>query len=173
MSDAAGLDEMLRFGTIASVDLAAARCVVETGDVLSPPCRWIEPRAGATRTWSPPSIGEQVLLLCPGGDLAAGVALRGIYSDAMPSPGNSLRELIRYKDGAEISYDPETHALEVNLPDGANVTIVAQGGIGMIGDLHVSGTINASIDVITNGISLKSHKHGGVQAGGAQTGEPA
>ncbi|WP_069337165.1 phage baseplate assembly protein V [Sphingobium yanoikuyae] len=172
MSDAAGLDEMLRFGTIASLDLAAARCVVEIGDVLSTPIPWIEQRAGKTSTWSPPSVGEQVILLCPGGDLAAGVVMRGIYSDAMPAPGNSLRELIRYKDGAEISYDPETHALEVNLPDGANVTIVAQGGIGMIGDLYVSGTIHASDDVVTNGISLKNHKHAGVQAVAAQTSAP-
>lgn len=173
MSDVAGLDELIRFGTIASVDLAAARCTVETGDVLSTAIPWIEPRAGETRTWSPPSVGEQVMLLCPGGDLAAGVALRGIFSDAMPAPGNSLRNLILFKDGGEISYDPETHELLVNLPEGANVTIVASGGIGLVGDLDVAGTIRASQDVVTNGISLKSHKHGGVQAGAAQTGAPA
>jgi phage baseplate assembly protein V len=173
MSDAAGLDEMLRFGTIASVDLAAARCIVETGDVLSTPIPWIEARAGATRTWSPPSLGEQVILLCPGGDLAGGVALRGIYSDAMPAPESSLREVISFKDGAEIAYDPEHHALEAILPGGATVTIVANGGIGLIGDLDVAGTIRASGDVVADSISLKNHKHGGVQAGAAQTGLPA
>ncbi len=173
MSDADGLDELLRFGTIASVDLAAARCTVETGDVLSTAIPWIEARAGKTRTWSPPSKGEQVMLLCPGGDLAAGVALRGIFSDAMPPPGDSLRELMLFGDDGEISYDPEAHELLVNLPDGANVTIVASGGTGIVGDLDVTGTIRAGQDVITNGISLKSHKHGGVQAGAAQTGAPA
>jgi phage baseplate assembly protein V len=51
-----------------------------------PPIRWIERRAGRTRTWSPPSQGEQVVLLCPGGEIGAAVALRGLFSSACPAP---------------------------------------------------------------------------------------
>lgn len=172
MQDAAGLSELLRYGTIASVDLAGARCTVEAGDVVSGPIPWIEGRAGATRSWSPPSVGEQVLLLCPEGDLAGGVALRGIFSDASPAPGDDLRELIRFADGAVLAYDPQAHHLDVTLPAGATLAIAADGGSTIKGDITLIGKLTASDDVIAAGISLKSHKHGGVQAGTAQTGTP-
>lgn len=164
--------ELLRFGTIASIDLAGARCVVQAGDVVTGPIRWAEGRAGATRTWSPPSIGEQVLLLCPEGEPAAGVAMRGIASTANPPAGDSLRELIRFQDGAVIAYDPVAHALEAILPGGATAMIQADGGITLIGDVTLTGTLTASGDVIASGISLTGHAHGGVQAGGASTGAP-
>ena len=40
------------------------------------------------------------------------------------------------------------------------------------GNVKINGTLTASTDVVTNGISLKTHKHGGVQAGGSDTGVP-
>ncbi|WP_082814689.1 phage baseplate assembly protein V [Collimonas fungivorans] len=46
--------------------------------------RWVTHRAGDARTWWSPSVGEQVVLLLPGGDLTAGVILQAVYSDAFP-----------------------------------------------------------------------------------------
>ena len=40
------------------------------------------------------------------------------------------------------------------------------------GDVTVNGTLTASTDVVGGGISLKTHTHGGVTAGGASTGAP-
>lgn len=166
-------DGLIRLGKVASVDLAAARCTVSFDDEAeSPPLRWIEGAAGTTRTWSPPSIGEQVMLLCPGGEIAAAVALRGLVSTAHPALGNSLRELTRFSDGAEIAYDPETHELEAILPAGATLALVADGGITITGDIILTGKLTASDDVIAAGKSLKGHKHGGVQTGSGQTGTP-
>ena len=160
----------LRYGTIASVDLASARCTVAAGDLTSGPVRWIEVRAGATRTWSPPTIGEQVLLICPEGDLAAGIVLRGIFSAANPPAGNSLRELIEFADGAVLAYDPQAQHLDIALPAGATVAIV--GDVAITGKLVVSETIAAAGDVTGDGVSLAHHLHGQVQAGGAKTGQP-
>ncbi len=140
---------LIQIGTVKSVDLAAARCIVETGDVETPPLRWIEGRMGATRIWSPPSAGEQVLLICMDGELGGGLVLRGIPSDAFAPAGNSAEELIAFADGARIAYDPEAHRLTALLPGGSTADITAD-------------QVN-----ITN-----SHKHGGVQAGGAQTSPP-
>lgn len=173
-------DQLIRFGAIASVDLAAARCVVELDDDShTAPIRWIEFRAGKTRTWSPPSEGEQVAVLCPAGEIGAAVALRGLASDSFPPAGNSLTELIEFEDGATLSYDPAAHALAFALPAGATLTINAPGGVTITGDatfkgdLHCTGTVTADTDVVGGGKSLKAHKHGGVQAGSAQTGAPA
>ncbi|RJF92990.1 phage baseplate assembly protein V [Sphingomonas cavernae] len=173
------MGDLIRLGTIAEVDLAGARCTVDLDDELTTDwVPWFAPRAGETAIWSPPSVGEQVLLISPEGDMESAVALLGVYSDDNPAPGDSLTELIRFKDGAIISYDPEAHALSAILPDGATAEITAPGGLTITGDVTIEGdvTINgkaeASEDVVGGGISLKSHKHGGVAAGGAKTAVP-
>lgn len=166
-------DQLIRFGTIASVDLAKARCVVDLDDdSASPPIRWIEGRMGKSRAWSPPSEGEQVLLFCPAGEIGAAVALRGLSSDAFPALGDSLAEIIEFLDGARLSYDPEAHVLSVVLPDAGTVRIVAPGGLSVEGDLDCTGTVSASVDVIAAGISGKGHRHSGVQTGAAISGGP-
>lgn len=168
---------LIRLGVIASVDLAAARCTVRCGDpeggeTITPPIRWIMPRCGDTRVWSPPTVGEQVVLICPDGEIGAGLALTGIIRDSFPALGSTLEERIDFADGAQLRYDPEAHHLEALLPDGATATITAPGGLTINGDVTLNGTLTASEDVIADGISLKSHRHGGVQPGGGQTGAP-
>lgn len=177
------LGNLIRFGTIAEVDLAAGLCVVACGEVRSGKIRWLEGRAGATRTWSPPGIGEQVLLLCPEGDIKGGVALRGISSSAHPPAGNGPRELVEFGDGTILAYDPEAHLLEILVADG-EMKVSAPNGITLTGpvkvdgtlsvtdDVDVQGKVTASDDVLGGGKSLKSHKHGGVSAGGAFTQAP-
>jgi phage baseplate assembly protein V len=169
---------MIRMGVIASVDLQAARCTVRCGDpeggeITTPPIRWIMPRCGDTRVWSPPTVGEQVVLLCPDGEIAAGVALGGIIRDDFPALGSTIEERIDFADGAQLRYDSEAHHLEVLLPDSATATITAPGGITINGDITLNGKLTASEDVIADGVSLKTHRHTGVQPGGGQTGLPA
>lgn len=176
----ADVSELIRLGTIATVDLVAKRCTVlygadddEGGGATTPPIRWLAGRCGKTRVWSPPSIGEQVILLCPDGQLAAAVALTGIDQDAFPLPASGLAELVEYEDGARVGYDPQTHALTALLPNGGTALIEAPGGMTIRGPLNVEGLVTVTEDVLAAGVSLKSHKHGGVQSGSAQTGAPA
>ena len=65
--------------------------------------------------------------------------------------------------------------VQLTAPDGltidADVTI--NGDVAITGAVAVDGTLTASTDVVGGGKSLKTHKHTGVQAGAAQTGEPA
>lgn len=183
---------LIRFGTVVELDLAQARCRVRYGDPDSEDeaetdwVRWLAPRAGDVRIWCAPSIGEQVLLLCPDGQIGAGVALPGLWCNAFPPPANAEADVIAWHDGARISYDPENSELLANLPAGATVhitapggvTIDAEGGITLQGDVTIEGNLNVSEqieaqgDVIGEGISLSGHKHTGVSAGGAQTGTP-
>jgi phage baseplate assembly protein V len=180
----ADIASLIRIGTVLSVDLAEARCIVRFGDpddqepAQTGPIRWLSPRAGLTRVWSPPSVGEQVLLLCPDGQIGAAVAITGIVQDAFPPLGSTTAEMIEFEDGAKITYDPEAHELVAVLPAGGTVDITADGGITLRGDVTIEGnlavtqTVTADEDVIADGISLKTHKHGQVQAGSAQSGEP-
>ena len=181
----AALSDLIRLGSIASVDLAAARCTVRYGDpddedggAETPPIRWLAARAGKTRSWSPPSVGEQAVVLAPDGQFAGAIALLGIWSDAFPPPGSTLAELIEYADGARIGYDPVAHALTAILPAGATALVEAPGGMTLRGDVRIEGNIDlqgamtATDDVTAAGISLKTHKHANVQAGAAQSGPP-
>ncbi len=180
ISDEGPIDpaELVRIGTVESVDLAAATCTVSVGDIVTPEIAWMEGRLGATRIWSPPTVGEQVLLICPEGELGLALALRGIPSDAFPPAGDSLEELILFADGARIAYDPEGHILTAQLPAGSTAIVTADtieihGNVEITGDVAVTGTLDAQTDVIGGGKSLKTHIHSGTQPGGGQSGPPA
>ena len=186
----ADLAALVRVGTIVSIDLAAARCVVRYGDpddddaAETPPIRWLAPRAGLTRIWSPPSEGEQVLLLSPDGQVGSAVALMGLVQDAFPPLGSTAAEMIEFADGARVTYDAEAGELKAILPAGATAEIEAPGGITLRGDVtiegnvSVAGTIDASetitsdADVKADGISLKNHLHGGISSGSSKTLKP-
>ena len=179
------LENLIRLGTIAEVDPAAKRCRVNTGGLLTDWRPWIAERAGEDRSWDAPSVGEQCLLFSPSGEPALGVALVGLYSDQYPANDNSLNRHRRtYRDGAVIEYDTEAHALRATLPAGATAALTATGGVTITGDVAIigsltasdgatiTGTLNATVDVTADGISLVDHVHGGVQSGGGTTGGP-
>ena len=180
---------MLRVGSVLSVDLGTGTCMLEIGDpdeqpVTTTSIKWGTIRAGETIVWSPPSVGEQVLLFCPDGDIAQAIPFGALYSNTFPAPGASLREFVRFGDGAEIGYDPEAHHYDITLPAGATIAITATGGITIEGDVTITGdvaidgnttttgTIVADGDVTGDGVSLKTHVHTGVMTGGALSGPP-
>lgn len=173
----AGLGE-LEYGRILSVDLVSGRVVVAIGDVETQPIRWFTGGSGGTRFWSRPKIGEQVMVVAPSGDIAGANALRGLDCDAFPAIGDPDRELVQFEDGAVIAYNPTSHKLEVVLPAGAMVSIVAPGGVTLdcdvriTGDLTVGGKADVADDVKAGDVSLQKHKHLGVQPGSGLSGAP-
>lgn len=176
--------DMLRLGTVESVDLAGAHCRVRVGEIVTGDIPWLSPAAGDTSIWCPPSVGAQVLLICPDGDEEAGIAVGGLYSDAHPAPARTTGFHARFHDGAILAYDPETHALAVTLPAGGTATVDAPGGLTINGpvtlngpvtitdNVDVTGKVTASDDVIGGGKSVKGHFHKGVQTGGGVSGPP-
>lgn len=108
-------ENVVRLGTIAEVNHAAARVRVKSGGNDSNWLAWLSLRAGATREWNPPTVGEQCLVLSPGGEMAVGIVLLGIFSDAIPAPSTSPDEHLRvYPDGARILYNHATGALSAS-----------------------------------------------------------
>lgn len=66
---------------------------------------------------------------------------------------------------------PET-TINGHLTVLGGITVSGGGGSSMSGDFKLNGTMTATNDVIANGISLDTHRHSGVQAGGSNTGTP-
>ncbi len=207
------LQNLIRLGTIAEVKGAKAR--VRLGpNLITEWLKWATPRAGSTRTWSAPTIGEQVIVFSPGGDLTRGIIVPALYSQEFDAPESSPTiHTTHYPDGAVVQYDHAAHALTATLPggtatvtadkvtsnapstictgdltvmknlivmqsatvngatalnNGVNAKAGAAGGVAMA----VQGTVKASEDVLAGAISLAKHKHGGVRAGGDQSGGP-
>ena len=112
------LQNLIRLGTIAEVEGAKAR--VQLGPKLTTEwLNWITQRAGSTCTWSAPTVGEQVVVLSPGGDLARGVSVPALFSKAFDALETSdAIHTTHYPDGAVVQYDHAAHSLTATLPGG-------------------------------------------------------
>lgn len=172
------LENVIRLGTVTQVDHGKARCRVQSGGITTGWLPWLAQRAGETRTWCPPTEGEQVLVVAPGGELTQAVVFSGLFSDANPA-NSSLAKVHRtdYPDGAIVEYDSNTHHLHAVLPAGtarieaSHVTIT--GSVTVEGSVRVLGTVAAAGDVIAvDSISLSGHKHTEVVPGVGVSGGP-
>ena len=194
------LSNLVRPGTVEAIDHAAARVRIRSGELITDWLPWLTARAAATGTWSPPTVGEQVLLLAPSGDLAAALVLPALYANAHPAPSASPNEhVIEFPDGATITYNHAAGSLAVQgiktltIEADTLVTLDAPATV-VTGTLTVQGlltyqaglagtgggagtTITGSITqtggtLSSNGIVLATHTHSGVQPGGGSTGGP-
>ncbi|WP_026077928.1 phage baseplate assembly protein V [Pseudomonas sp. PAMC 26793] len=179
------LENLIRFGVIAAVQMVPPRVQVKTGTLITAWLPWVTLRAGADQEWDPPTVDEQVVLFSPSGQLANGFVIAGIPSDNIPANGDRAGLHRRtYADGAVIEYDSITHHLNATLPDSGTTSLVSKGGINIIGPINhqgnynqtgnqnVVGRVDVSEDVVAAGISLVNHPHGGVMPGSGKTGKP-
>lgn len=151
----------MRHGTVAEVDPAEGwvRLDLGPGDggaLLSPRIPYAQ-MAGALKAHVPPSVGQQMTVLAPTGDMQQGVAMPLTWSDANPSPG----------DSADIAITLGDVRIDMN---GSGLTL-AVGGV----TLEISG---AGLKVRGGRIEHdevnvgSTHTHGGVVSGPSDTLEP-
>ena len=81
---------MIRAGRVVEVDAAAGTVRIDVGSdgepLVTPPIRWPE-RAGARRSWNPPTLGEDMTVFSPCGEIgAASMAAFGGFTDATTAP---------------------------------------------------------------------------------------
>nr|DAI77385.1 MAG TPA: baseplate assembly protein V [Caudoviricetes sp.] len=117
------ISNLIRTGIVTDIDLDEGLCRVQTGSMETTWLNWLTCRAGRSRVWWAPSVGEQVLLLAIGGELDTAFVLPGIFSDDNPAPSASPDALhVSFPDGAVIEYEPESGALTVSGIKTADVT---------------------------------------------------
>ena len=174
MNDLANLarliENLIRYGVIHAVQMKPPRVQVKTGKLTTTWLPWIAARAGADQEWDPPTLGEQVILFSPSGQLANGDRA-GLHRRT-------------YRDGAVIEYDSIAHHLSALLPANGTSELVSLGGIKIVGPIihegdytqtgnqNITGKVTVSEDVVAADISLVKHLHGGVLPGGSKTEEP-
>ncbi len=95
------LRNLIRTGVIVDTDLDTGRCRVQTGGIVTDWLQWLTHRAGRSRSWWAPSVGEQVLILAVGGELDTAFVLPAIFSDDHSAPSASADAFhIAFPDGA-------------------------------------------------------------------------
>jgi phage baseplate assembly protein V len=195
------LENLIRLGTIHSIDHAAVRVRVQTGRLVTQWLPWLEHRAGATTSWDPPTVGEQCVILSPSGEPAGGIVLRGLHSATIEPPSHSPdTHVIKFPDGAVVSYDHADSHLDVSGIQTARIQAAVSVTLDTplthcTGKLEVddlltyhnglAGTGGSNANTVTgnfthtdgslssNGIVLDTHIHTGVYPGGGTSGGPA
>lgn len=120
---ARAIRNIIRTGIVTGVDHDEGLCRVQTGGMQTTWLNWLTSRAGRSRVWWAPSVGEQVLLLAIGGELDTAFVLPGIFSDDNPAPSASPDAFhVAFPDGAVIEYEPDNGALTVSGIKTADVT---------------------------------------------------
>lgn len=190
---------LVRIGTVLDVDEEKYLARVETGENKTDWIRWGVERAGEAVTWWAPTVGEQVFIFCPCGEMETAFIGGSLYSEDSPPPdkGETTRVTL-HPDGAKFLYDPKASALVVSGVKTADVT--ASGSIAATvpvvtvkadtrvtldtpevvctGNLRTAtfevtggGKMNgAFIGTVTfNGVKPDDHGHGKVQSGGSWT----
>ena len=120
---ARAIRNLIRTGIVIAVNPDEGLCRVQTGGMQTTWLNWLTCRAGRSRVWWAPSVGEQVLILAIGGELDTAFVLPGIFSDDHPAPSASPDAFhVSFPDGAVIEYEPESGALTVSGIKTADVT---------------------------------------------------
>lgn len=120
---ARAIRNLIRAGIVIDVDTVEGLCRVQTSGMQTTWLNWLTSRAGRSRVWWAPSVGEQVLILAIGGELDTAFVLPGIFCDDHPAPSASPDAFhIAFPDGAVIEYEPDSGSLTVSGIKTADVT---------------------------------------------------
>ncbi|MEF2268559.1 phage baseplate assembly protein V [Janthinobacterium sp. TB1-E2] len=112
-------------GTIAEVKGVKAR--VRLGPTLT--TEWLRWATGSTRTWSAPTVGEQVIVFATGCGLSRGLILPVLYSQEFDvAESSDSIHTTHYPDGAVVQYGHAAHALTATLP-GSTATSLGLGSM--------------------------------------------
>ena len=133
------ITNLIRIGTIEKIDVELARVRIKSGENLTGWLPWITQRAGSTKDWNPPTLGEQIVLLSPFGDLAQAIVLGSLYSDENPAPKNSTDLYhITMPDGTFLTYNHIEHLLLVEVLGNTQLHITGNTQITIDGDATVN-----------------------------------
>lgn len=175
------LDNLIRIGTVSAIDLSGTipLCRVLSGNLETDWLVWAVARAGSARSSHAPSLGEQVIVLSPSGELGAGLVIACLNSDHFPAPDHHpTRNRTVYPDGAVIEYDPDTGGLLASGMQTAHIVAATRvvidcpatdltGNLSVQGDCRVDGVLTYQGGLNNEGSSSGATIHGPlVQTGG-------
>lgn len=180
------ITNLIRTGIVSEVDPVNWLCRVKTGDLETNWINWLTLRAGSTRIWWQPTVGEQVVLLSLGGNLETAFALPAIYSETFPPPDYSEDgDTTEYSDGGFFQYDPARNLWLIRgvknvLVEGAENMELNAKKFAVNADeavinaaMKINGAVTHSGGAMSsNGVVVDKHVHGKVKNGTDTSGGP-
>lgn len=152
------LFNLIRPASIFETDHPAGKVRCKLGSIETDWLPWLTHRAGPDATWHAPEIGEQVLILSPGGDFSQGFVLPAIYQNDYPQPATDPNlSKVSFSDGSLIEYDRENHRFTVAIANtGAEVRLISAGKITLAADSDLTIEAGGQIDIEASGnLNLK------------------
>ena len=140
---------MIRVGKVIKVDAAKGLVKLKVGDLETAWLPWTE-SAGGTSTWSPPTVGQQMMLVSPSGEPGQGWASPAGFSSDNPAPSG---------DG------------DARVQKHGGVTMTTKGGKLIIDAAEVQingGSLKHNAKNVGD-----THIHSGIVRGGAETDPPS
>jgi phage baseplate assembly protein gpV len=156
----AGLVEL---GSVTASDAAHNSCDVDLGGLLLSGVAVSQLRSGLVKVQWVPSVGEQVLVASPGGDLSRAIIVGSVPTSLAMVAADLLHPTMDLGGATLVVRNGQ---IEITGP------VLVTGNVTVTGDVSVTGKVTASVDVVGSGKSLKDHRHTGVAAGSAVTGAP-
>lgn len=143
------LANMVQLGTVTEIDSGAQRARVQIGDLTTAMIPVSQLAAGAIRVHWMPSVGEQVTVFAPSGEMG-----NAIIQGAVPQNGSAVAQ-----DEAHPTIDL------------GGAELVITGNVKITGNVEIVGAVTVTEDVTANGISLVTHTH--PESIGSVTGAPS
>lgn len=154
---------MVRVGVVKSVQ--SDKAVVTIGGNETAPIPWMVARANGTREWSAPAIGEQVVVLAPGGVIEDAFIGGALYQDKFAAlSSNQNKHIQRYANGATIEHDDNSGDLTFNML--GNITFKTPLGVFTIAPSGITNTTPmvsnsgevTSVGNMTSAAEMSDHK---------------
>ena len=162
-------DDATHYGIVKSVDYAAGLAIVDLGEIDTPPLPWGALATHVLKIWIPIFEGDQVKINAPNGDFEGALIEHCVFTDADMASCKGQNIKIELANDDSIILNPLTGKMDIHLSQPIDIHVPQYN---LTGDLNVTGTINATTDVIGGGKSLKTHKHTTVKAGTDISGAP-
>ncbi len=162
------IDNLVNVGTISEID-ADGKALVRV-NVLGRVTWWMPVMMFANsfkQSFAPVRVGEQVLVICPGGQADSGVVLRGIFNTECMEPEGSSRDVEKttYEDGSWFSYDSSSNQLKGEVKGDVELTATKDTTVTVNGNATVTVNKNATVAVNENA-TVTVNKNATVTAGG-------
>lgn len=138
------VSRMIRFGNITDIQNSPPRCRVTFGtDPVSGKVHktgWLRLAGTADNNieiWSMPAVGAPVMVLSPGGEVSGGLVFPAGFTDDRTPPSDKAGEyVIRFGNGAAVSYSMDNNVMDITLPEGGRVKMKA--------DVDIDGVLTAT-----------------------------
>lgn len=141
---------IVQLGRVVEIDAGAMRARVQIGDLQTALIPVAQAASGAIRVHWMPSVGEQVVVYAPSGEMGAAVV-----QGAVPQSGSA------------VAQDEMHPTIDLGAAE-----LVITGNLKITGDIEITGKVTVSDDVVAAGISLVTHEHEGVVPGSGLSGGP-